>query len=64
MRINLFWLFLLLMPLSVTIVSCDDDNDDADNVTMMDVLRSDDRFTSLVGALETTGLDHTFRTYE
>ena len=59
MRTNLLWLFLLLAPLSLTITSCDNDDDDDVTIDVMDELRDDSRFTTLVSALERTGLDAT-----
>ena len=58
MQTKFFFLILLIAPLALTFQSCDDD-DDTMEMSMLDVLKGDDRFTTLVSALEQTGLDGT-----
>ena len=58
MRTKFLWLFLFIAPLALSITSCDDDSDDME-ISMLDALEADDRFSTLVSALEQTGLDAT-----
>jgi len=49
---------MLIAPLTLTLTSCDDDDDNME-ISMLDALENDGRFTTLVSALEQTGLDGT-----
>ena len=57
MRTNLLWLILLLAPLSLSIISCDNNDDDDVTIDVMAELRADARFSTLVSALDQTNLD-------
>ena len=55
MKPTKLWILLLALPLALSMISCKDD-DPSPEPALMDVLENDSRFTTLVGAIESTGL--------
>lgn len=57
MKQRILWLAMLALPLAFVLVSCDDDDDDNAIPDAVETLRQDAQFSTLVAALEQTGLD-------